>query len=66
MTTYFSVSLLLELFVSHMLLSIMRIRKNQRVRGMAALSLSLFPFLPQGTDCDLFLCELFLPIIDIL
>jgi hypothetical protein len=56
------VSLLLGLFVSDILSSIMRISdESEGERGMAVLSFRLLPFLLQGIDIDLFLCELFLP-----
>ena len=63
----FLVSLSLGLFVSDILWSIMRIsEESEGERGMTVLSLRLLPFLPQGTDIDLFLCELFLPTRDVL
>ena len=67
MSTCFLVSLMLGLFVSDILWSITRISdESERERGMAVLSLRLLPFLPQGIDIDLFLCELFVPTRDVL
>ena len=60
-------SVLLGLFVSYILLSIIRTSdESERESGMAAVSLRLFPFLSHGINIDLFLCELFLPTKDVL